>query len=405
MTAKNTAALMSMMSATGRKTRRWEKAEIITPAQRDAIIAFERQRGGKRFMRGLIGLAVFAIGLGILSIIAANWMHISGSVKIGAHFLVNAIVAAVMWKAAADNNKWWREGAAFIFFALNLTLIVLVGQVFHLPPNWAGGLGLWMLISSPALFIYGHTVMNAVPWMIAFVATSFIVLADIMEPLSDLQSFLLGLGVTIFFPLGLLAAGLSERVAVLRPHWAITSFRMGLLMLLVAATGASVYWYIDLSDELWKVLGASGYVYMLLIFAAAIGSVYGFDYLRRKRSGVVHDQTGTLFVIGSLVSAMLPLVLMVGDGISFLSAVHFVAYWAFVGFMGYRMSSDQMVSSAITLITLRIIIVYIELFGGLLMTGFGLIGGGVLLLLTIKAARHVQHMIKQVTYEGGEDVV
>jgi|GEM_PF-891495 len=404
MSAKNAMSLMAAMSGTVRKIRRWEKARIITAEQRDAILAYEKEYRGKRLARGLIGLALFAIGLGILSIVAANWMHIPGGVKIGAHSILNAAAATAMWKAAAKDNKWWREGASFIFFALNLTLIVLIGQVFQLSGNWACALSLWLAISSPALFIYGHTIMNAGPWMIALIATIFFVLTDIIDNVGELNSFLIGLAATLFIPLGFLAAGGSEKLAAVRPHWTAAAFRMGIILLIVMATGASFYWYADLSNELRDLLGGSGYVYMLLICAAAIGSVYGYDLLRRRKNGDGHDQTGVLFVIGSLASSIIPLVLM-PDSISFMAAVHFIAYWVLVGYAGYRIGWDQLVSHAITLITLRIIAVYVELFGGLLLTGFGLIGGGVLLLVTVRAARWVQRSIKQVSYEGGEDAI
>jgi len=76
---------------------------------------------------------------------------------------------------------------------------------------------------------------------------------------------------------------------------------------------------------------------------------------------------------------------MTGD-IDFMAAIHFVVYWCFAGWIGNRMGFNQLVSISITMVTLRIMIVYFELFGGLMLTGFGLIFSGILMLGILKTA-------------------
>ena len=137
------ASIFAAMSGNARRVRRWEKAGIISGDQGSAILAFERDKQGKRFIRNLVGLALLAIALGVLSIVAANWAEIPGGVKIGAHFMLNIAAAAIMYGAARQNNPVWREGATFLFFALNLTMIALIGQVFQLDGNSAKPLHKW----------------------------------------------------------------------------------------------------------------------------------------------------------------------------------------------------------------------------------------------------------------------
>ncbi len=406
MEESRTTIMMSAMSGAARRARRWEKASLITPEQAKAIIAFERERQGKRFLRGLMALALFAIGTGVLSIVASNWVHTPGAVKIGAHFLLNAIAAVTMWKAARDNNKWWREGATLLFLILNLTLIALIGQVFQLGGSWSHALALWMLISSPAVFVYGESFINALPWTIGALAAIGFNLFDVLKDMSDLNGFLGALAASLFTPLILMAGGMNIKLTSVRPQWSVVLFRIGALILASSATLASFWWYGDTS-ELHKTLASTGsfgtgYAEMLAVCFSAFLAAWA--WFRLSHRGGKIDVTGLAFVIGSLVSSILPLVLMAGEH-HFLGAIHFVIYWAFLGVIGHRLGYEQLVSNAISLITLRIIIVYIELFGGLFTTGVGLIAGGVLLLLTLRAARYLKETLKQMSVDGGEHVI
>lgn len=401
-----TTIMMGAMSGAARRARRWEKANLITPEQTKAIIAFERERQGKRFLRGLMAVALFAIGTGVLSIVAANWVHMSGAVKIGAHFLLNAAAAVTMWKAARDNNKWWREGATLLFLILNLTMIALIGQVFQLGGSWGHALALWMLVSSPAVFIYGESFINALPWTVGALGTIAFNLGDILKHLSDLNAFLVALAVSLFTPLILMAGGLNGKLASTRPQWSVVFFRLGALILAADATFASFWWYTDVSRHLHETLAkagsfGTGYVEMLAVCISAPLAATAWFRLNHMRGKI--DRTGLTFVIGSLVSYILPMVLMGGEH-HFIGAIHFIIYWAFLGVVSYRLGYEQLVSYAISLITLRIIIVYIELFGGLFTTGVGLIAGGVLLLLTLRAARYLKETLKQMSVDGGEHV-
>ncbi len=396
---ENKLDVFKFISGTGRAAKRWEKRGIITPPQAEAIVAFERDRQGHRMIRGLFGLALLAIALGVLSVVGANWADISGTMKIAAHFMLNLAVAVTLWKADKKQDKYWREGACALLFALNLTLIVLIGQVFQLSGNVAGALGLWMAISTPAVLLYGRGLVNAIPWTAGLVATLYAFLFEILDHASELTIFLSFLAAGLYAPLGLLTLGLSEKVHRARPYWTAAFVWTGLVWLVTGGTIASFGWHGVMGHGLATVLAAPyGYAGMLLLLASVPAAVLLYHRTRQN------DGTGAAIVLASLVSIALPLVLM-PEGPDFMAAVHFVAYWAFLGWAAHRMGHEQYVSHAITLITLRIIAVYIELFGGLLLTGFGLIGGGVLLLGTLHVARKVKEWIKETAIEGGDHVL
>lgn len=388
---KKTMSVFTSISGTGRRLKRWEKENLLTNEQASSILEFEKHNQGQRFFRSLVGLAIFAIGVGILSIVAANWVHLSGSAKIGLHFLLNIGAAISIWKFAKADKGILREGATLLFFALNMTMIALIGQVFQLSGNYAAAFSLWVLISSPALFVYGKTAMNAVPWVMAFLAAVFFILLEITSFWHhDLTGFLIFLAAGLYIPLLLMAAGLNKTICTLRIDWARAFTRLSMLILTAQGTLGSLLWYSDTNHDLRDLFTSAGsfelgYAAMLAIIFSALASVYTYEALKMRQGHKITDRSGIIFIIGSLISATLPIALLTGE-IDFIAAIHFVAYWCFVGWIGNRMGFTQLISISITMITLRIIIVYFELFGNLLTTGFGLIFSGVLMLGILKAA-------------------
>ena len=391
-------SLFTYMSGTGRKLIRWEKNDLITMDQLFAILEYERVSNGKRLFRSLVGLALFAIAMGVLAIIAANWSHIPGGVKVGAHFLLNIAAACAVWKYHKERADIKREGATLLFFALNLTMIVLIGQVFQLGGNYAGALTLWMVMSSPAVFLFGKSPINAVPWVLAFLATIWALLVDFISIRhEDLLSFLVFLGAGLYVPLVLAGASGLRAVTKHRPEWSQVLFRFALLIFAIQATGGSFMWYGDVGDAMYKIMAEDGsythgYTLMLGVIAIAFVSVLVFERIKTALGHIEKDRTGYVFVIVSMISATMPLILMSGE-VHFIAAVHFCAYWLFAGWVGYRLGYNRLINAAVTLITLRIIVIYFELFGGLMFTGFGLIFSGILSLAILKGAMRVHGRI------------
>ncbi|NCC22395.1 MAG: DUF2157 domain-containing protein [Alphaproteobacteria bacterium] len=383
---------LAVFSKVYRKTGRWEREGLITDAQRDAILAFERASGSKRFVRTLFGLALFFIGLGMVSLIAANWVHIPGGIKLSAHFLLNLLAASVMFRAERENSPWWREGATAIFFALNLTFIVLTGQVFHLSGNTAAALSLWILISSPAVFLFGRSAAMALVWTVAALVTLGYGLEELTDHAGRFPEFITFLAAFLYTPLLLLGAGACELFRARSPAWAGTFYRSGMVLLIAGASLASLGWYDDLSGDMVRWVGEENYWRSWSITASiclsAPAAVLAYDRLRRAR-GFDPDHTGLWFGIGSLAFVIAP-VLVSSPGYGLLSVVHFTAYWVFIAWVAARIRSDALMSWAVWLITLRLIIYYFEIFGGLLMNGIGFIVTGLLLLLVLRASAKIR---------------
>lgn len=65
---------------------------------------------------------------------------------------------------------------------------------------------------------------------------------------------------------------------------------------------------------------------------------------------------------------------------NFVAGVGFIIFWSFTGWLALRAGQRGLFALAFTFAAGRVLVLYFEAFGGLSATGFGLIGGGLLLL-------------------------
>lgn len=137
-----------------KKTTEWVAAKIITEKQRAAILTHEAGRGG--WSMGPLLLGIFCIGLGMISMIAANWQGISDNIKLGGAFLILAGLLGGAYSGFRREKPFVFEGCLFAAFLFCGAVIGLVGQVFHLNGNLHGTLFLWALAGIPLAIISGR---------------------------------------------------------------------------------------------------------------------------------------------------------------------------------------------------------------------------------------------------------
>lgn len=157
------------------KTDKWVGQKIITPKQKEAILALESQNREPFVFRTVLWLGIFCIGLGVISIIAANWIFIPPVVKLIAMgvLLVGALGAA-FWGFQKEKNLL-AEVALFFAFLMIGGGIGLIGQVFHLTPSTFKGLLLWAILSFGIVFFSKRQLLGLlwVPLFIGGVLGSF----------------------------------------------------------------------------------------------------------------------------------------------------------------------------------------------------------------------------------------
>lgn len=366
-----------------KKLQRWETAGIITADQSANIFQHEKDRKSGRFGRGLIGVALFSISIGVLSMVAANWYNISGEVKLSVHLFFNMLLAVLIFQ----KKGIYREGAVLLLFGLTMTLIVLIGQVYQLGGSWSGALTLWMCAVTPLVFIYGERGLTGWPWMLGFLFSSFF----IFEGLNGLISgdFLMW-GFAVSF--GVLAVGSLTLFQDWRPVYADIFIKTGCTLMVSGASLMSLQWYMP--HWFGGLSSSYAYLFIIVVIAQALyATIYGFykDQPERKILAI--------YVFGCSMSILLPFVFpwlgSLGDGV--ISSLHFIVFWLFSGIIGQMLGWQRLVTLAIIMMTIRIFIGYVELFGDLFSTGTGLIIGGVVMLSMIWSAKKIHQYLKGVS--------
>lgn len=371
-----------------KKLQNWVEAGLITETQAVTIQMFEDSRKKGRFGRGLVAVSIFAILIGVLSIIAANWHDISGSTKIAVHVLLNIAVAIGAFRAMQRQKDLWREGFALAFFGLTLTLIVLVGQVFQLKGEPHEALMLWMLASLPFMLIFSNGWITALPWVLAFLTTVGFVAGEYLPGLPEVWEYSFTLGLASLLPLALMGDGSLTIMQRLKPAWADIFLKTGYVLLAVVTSLSTFFWvgHNDYTYQQWRASDDQAQLYALIPFALGLLGM-GFHAathgLYRKDAAM---KTGALFALVSLSVFFLPVVVM-GFAHDVVQALVFIGYWIFIGWVVQGLGWLRLVSLAIFIIAIRIFAIYIEVFGSLMDTGVGLIVGGIVMLGLLWGAR------------------
>lgn len=366
-----------------RKLQKWVEVGLISDTQGHAIRAYEAAHKKGRFGRGLIGLAIFSILVGILAIIASNWHVIPGNVKIGAHVLLNLIVGIGAYWGMKNHKDLWREGFSLAFFGLTLTLIALIGQVMQLKGDTAGALLLWMIASLPFMLIFSRSSMTAFPWVIALYATVGFVAAEYVQGFPKHWETVFYYGLSFLMPLTIFGIGTLSFIKRLKPAWADACVKIGMVTLVLGVSLlVTIFGYSTPHD-----LEILEHRFLPLIpVAIGLMGIFLHTTAHHFYKGDNHAYAGALFATASVIAAALPVLLLGGHG-ALVASVLFIGYWAFLGKLAQTQGYMWVVSLSIFLIAVRIFVIYLELFGTLFDTGLALITGGVVILGLIYIAR------------------
>jgi len=219
-----------------RKLARWEAAGLIDAAQRERILAWERARSGRGAswaQVGVIALGAGISGLGVVSLVAANWERIPDLVKVAGALLLTAAIGAAVWEASRRGAGRWRDGALVLFQLAVAADIGVLGQVYHLQGTLQDALTLWAALVAPATHLLGGTVPRALVVLVGLPAVAAAVLdhgaAAGLQPRALAALALLALLATA----GRFAAGARPGLGAYR--WAAAFW-------MVAAGGLAVWW-------------------------------------------------------------------------------------------------------------------------------------------------------------------
>ena len=368
---------------------RWQEAGLLDAATAAAIQEHERATRNPLLANAAYLLGAFAVLLGIVALVAANWNAIPATLKLAVHLALNIAVAAALFLAHATGRSTPREALALISFGLVLTLIALIGQIYQLQsPLWVA-LGWWMVLASPLVMVFARSLFVLLVWLVALtvtLATTWLPVHDMLTGQEALAPHAPAIMVAAYGALPLLFVALGglghpERE---ESRFARLFIAYGLAGLIFAASWAQFIWYAG-SDGMDGTLGESvsrlvACVWLAVLAAAVLALMRG--RLRPAAFRALAVLTAVCIALASLPFVWIaPESRPVGAGL-------FIVVWAVVAWAGVTAGWVWAARLAVAAIVIRLLAIYFELFGTLMQTGLGLvISGLVVIALTFLGVR------------------
>lgn len=368
-----------------RRVRQWQDAGLMTPDQASDILTFEQGRLRDRLQAGFKYTGLLAIMMGIALIVAANWGVFGVYSRLGGHFIVNALIASMIWRWRADSSKQqWREGAVYMFCGLTLTLLALIGQSFHLQGNLGGLLALWMALITGVVVSFGQNRRIANFWMLGMTVTAFYTIPDILDQVSPLFAFFVSLSCVTLLPLALWCLGSWPRLSALNAAFG-EMLRQSAISIAVIFTALSSFVFYEPIEPV--TLNITHMIYSLSVIIFAVVTAGCFLLARvcgKDREMLILLGIGAAFTILTVLTPIESKVL---------GTLHFMTFAAVMAVLSFHGGHEKWMGVAFAAIALRAFSVFLEIFGTMLMTGWGLILVGLVLLGSLKIMHIIYHRL------------
>lgn len=386
----------SFAAMSSRKIDAWLDAGLIDQQTRDRILAYEEAHSRPLALWAVIGIGVLAIGLGVVSVVAANWEDVPGTVRLAVHLaLIIALTGfiALRGERLEQEHPWGLEAALFVFGVLGLSFFGHIGQVYQTDsPLWRP-LAAWLVLFAPILLLRGQSWIVALGLMAAIIGTAWEYVSTLAQWTPDGVRDAPWTWMTFVTALPVLIAPFAAWMRERRPREAFWT-RMEQLAIAYALLGASLVCVIASADELGKGMLSPGDQAlrgaMVLVAAGLVGLAH------RSTSGLA---AAAILVACGVCAFLSNLV----AGIDVVAGMLFMALWVTVAGAALYAGWRGMFQLAVAVVALRLIILSFELASDLLTSGFGLIVAGMLILAVAWGAVKVSRAFAPPKRHSGED--
>lgn len=350
---------------------KWLDAGLIDSETAQRIRQYEAERSRPVGLWSLIGLGALAIGLGIISVVAANWDDIPGMVRLTIHgLLMAAVAAAIFWLQPRKGflGLYVKDVLLFVLAVLGATFFGHLGQVYQTSsPLWQP-LAMWLLLFSPLMLLAGRGWLISALWIAGLLGTGIAHMSWYAQQTSEPPSLYIA-AITSLPVLALLLAIFVKDISARQAFWkqvgqfALAAFVAGVSVKLIA-DGLSKGGFYGSEGQALPIAAMQ-----LGLWSAAALLIY---LLRRGTSGI---STAAILVAAAAVSF--------GSSIlestePLANALLFMAFWAAIGWSAIYAGWRIIFQLVVAIIALRLIILSFELASDLLSSGMGLILAGVI---------------------------
>lgn len=344
----------------------WVNQKLLTPEQAVQIQEYERTKpGGSWILSGLLILGTLVIGIGLISLIAANWDKIPPLIKLINDFtLLIALAVAIVYSRDLSRAIVY-EALLFAFLLVSLASIGLISQIYNTGGELYQALLLWAVINCGVAFA-ARQFLSPFLWLGGLlIAVVFSVLNSVhLQPLFRDNYSGLFMAIPLFcFAIVLIIKNLAGKNAMMRAFgvWTLLS---GFVAMVVAETFSKLI--TDTTFNLLSYLPAYCGTAMVVL-----GILLDKTFHRLQRWLLLLTLGLYLLLFHLPLFGIQRAIAYAACDILLLSAI--AAYMASI-------PAKKLFQWLLLLISLRFIILYFQALGGLARTGIGLIISGILII-------------------------
>jgi uncharacterized membrane protein len=359
------------MSKLESKLAQWVSAGFIDAKQASQIKTYEDSQSDNSWASyGLLILGVSIVGIGVISLIAANWENIPDMAKLIADFSVLLFFCACIVRASMKERALQFEILLFSFLILCLASIGLISQIYHSGGEFYEALMLWSLITAPVIFyVRNHIPHMVIPffWLFGFF-TGLIWTAyssPLFNPVFNQNMAAIVMTVPLVFAC-LSLYGTQYRLADSYTRAIQTWFFISGFIAICTAEAGSNLFYATTTIPITPYY--TGYALALL---GILGILVHHQYHQAQKIVL------TLAIGVFLLSFYLP---MLGNISSYFYAFSTIVLMTLMAVFTASLAMRRLFQWLLFLIGLRFLILYFEALGGLALTGLGLIISGGLII-------------------------
>lgn len=347
--------------------KQWVSHGFIDQKQADQIHQYElRPSDTSWILSGLLILGAITIGIGTISVIAANWQYIPDMMKLIADFAILITLSLFIVRAWILKKPIQFEILLLSFLIFCLASIGLIAQIYHTGGELYQALMLWSFITFPGAMMARYLIVPFT-WMGGFLfgIACTLFYSPFFYPLfdSNLPAILL------FIPLFCVVFALSSKrftwANKLTPALQIWFFISGSLALVAAET------------EL--ILTTKSHIlipYMPAYLFAAFTILLTLQDIHYK-------SIQKLLIILTLSLFLLSFSLPVMAHFSFVHALFTILILGLLAILSASLKQRHLFQWILFFLGLRFLILYFQALGGLALTGLGLITSGILIITMV----------------------
>ena len=370
------------MSNLHKKMESWVKAGLLSDVQATSILSFEASNTDKKswVLYGIVSRGVAAIGIGIVSISAANWQSIPAALKLAVYLAVQTGLGFTLTRFLGQQGAV-KEGLIGAFALMFFAGIGLTAQVFNIRSDGWSGVLFWCLLSLPIL-LHSRIRPMFYLWVVMLFVTESIWFVSLAKSSNELQTtvniaFGILLGIYLKFALGVFRFDRFRIPPYLDEALRAISF---LIIFLGGTIIGNIFWYVG-SRKLLSGVGSDTSMILRLQYAPWFGALLvALALLLRKPMVDRRLMIVTISIFMGLAAiTTIPVIFEIGASKLIGTILTVIIWW--IAAIGAVHMGRKKVFDAITLaITLRLLVVYFEVFGSMMATGAGLILSGIITL-------------------------